>query len=201
MLSAIEDVEFSFNNIMYGQVDGFSMSSPLGPVLANMLCWFSWKPSIRKTPQASWIFMLCIRNFYNLWFYWWCQGLLHTTHFPSFCHSVYYRGRELPFLDVLVERKEGSFITGVYRKFTFTGFYTNWNSFVTKSPKTNLISTLLHRTLMICSPCKSDQEIENIYDIFCDKVYAGIVIKRTVERKIKCFKSPVVLVLPCILYI
>ena len=29
-------VEFSFDNVMYKQVDGVAMGSPLGPVLANI---------------------------------------------------------------------------------------------------------------------------------------------------------------------
>ena len=32
----ISSVEFSFNDIMYRQIDGVAMSSPLGPALANI---------------------------------------------------------------------------------------------------------------------------------------------------------------------
>lgn len=74
----------------------------------------------------------------------------------------------LPFLDVLAEGKEGSFITGVYRKSTSTGLYTNWNSFVPKPRKISLFSNLVHRALMICSPDMFDKETENIYNIFND---------------------------------
>lgn len=34
------DVEFSFNNTMYKQVDGVAMGSPLGPTLANIFVGF-----------------------------------------------------------------------------------------------------------------------------------------------------------------
>lgn len=36
MLVATEGVEFSFNGVMLRQIDGVTMGSPLGPVLANM---------------------------------------------------------------------------------------------------------------------------------------------------------------------
>lgn len=36
MKSVTTDVEFSFNNTMYKQIDGVAMGSPLGPVLANI---------------------------------------------------------------------------------------------------------------------------------------------------------------------
>ena len=35
MKTATTSVEFSFNNIMYRQIDGVAMISPLGPTLAN----------------------------------------------------------------------------------------------------------------------------------------------------------------------
>ena len=36
MKTATTSVEFSFNNIMYRQIDGVGMSSPLGPALENI---------------------------------------------------------------------------------------------------------------------------------------------------------------------
>ena len=36
LLMVTTGVEFSFNNVMYKQVDGVAMGSPLGPVLANV---------------------------------------------------------------------------------------------------------------------------------------------------------------------
>ena len=46
---------------------------------------------------------------------------------------------ELPFLDVLVERRDSSFLTSVHRKRTFTGLYLSWHSFAPRSMKLNLI--------------------------------------------------------------
>lgn len=74
---------------------------------------------------------------------------LFSTCVPdSFGFSSFIRnstgGREqscIAFLDVLVKQKEESFITTVYQKPTFTGLYMNWNSFITKSYKINLISS------------------------------------------------------------
>jgi len=36
MLMVTNGVEFSFDNVMYKQVDGVAMGSPLGPLLANV---------------------------------------------------------------------------------------------------------------------------------------------------------------------
>ena len=36
LIKSTTDVEFSFNGVMYKQIDGVAMGSPLGPVLANI---------------------------------------------------------------------------------------------------------------------------------------------------------------------
>ena len=44
------DVEFSFNWLMYRQVDGVAMGSPLGPPLANIFGGYYEK----KIPDQEW---------------------------------------------------------------------------------------------------------------------------------------------------
>ena len=66
----------------------------------------------------------------------------------------------LPFLNVLVEKSPSKFITSIYRKPTFTGQYLRWNSFSPRKRKTNLILTLTHRTLAICSPERLPSELD-----------------------------------------
>ena len=66
----------------------------------------------------------------------------------------------LPFLVVLVEKSPSKFIASIYRKPTFTGQYQRWNFFSIQKRKTNLILTLTHRALSICSerlPCERDK--------------------------------------------
>ena len=58
---------------------------------------------------------------------------------------------KLPFLDNLIDWKEGKFITSVYRKPTFTRVYTHYLSFLPSVYKFGLLSTLLFRYLSICS--------------------------------------------------
>ena len=36
MKLAFEEVEFSFNNVLYRQISGIAMGSPLGPTLTNI---------------------------------------------------------------------------------------------------------------------------------------------------------------------
>ena len=61
---------------------------------------------------------------------------------------------QLPFLDVLLSKqsvsdRQGSFITSVYRKKTFTGLLTNYFSFTPFKYKLGLIKTVIERTYKI----------------------------------------------------
>ena len=55
------------------------------------------------------------------------------------------------FLDVKITRENNHFSTSVYRKPTFSGVYTNFNSFIPNEYKCGLINTLLFRGFNICS--------------------------------------------------
>ena len=58
---------------------------------------------------------------------------------------------QLPFMDVGVRRQDGKFRRSVYRKPTFTGLYTRWESLGPTSQKIALIRSLTSRAINICS--------------------------------------------------
>lgn len=107
------------------------------------------------------------------------SSLLFTMEVKNDCN--------LPFLDFLVECKNGSFITIVYSKPKSNLLYNNRNSLVPKFRKINFISTLDHRTL-ICSSCEFNQDHEKIHFNSTDDCFQITVI----ERKIKRLKKPTV---------
>ena len=98
--------------------------------------------------------------------------------------------RTLPFLDVLVEKNDHEFVTSIYRKPTFTGQYIRWNSFCPMKRKTNLISTLVHRALVICSKPTLQNELSNIRSILINNGYFKAVINTVVTKKINQFCRP-----------
>ena len=58
----------------------------------------------------------------------------------------------IPFLDILVRRNQNNtFMTSIYRKKTFTGLYTKWDSFTPRTYKINLIRSLTYRYYRLCS--------------------------------------------------
>ena len=69
-------------------------------------------------------------------------------HYLNNCHAnikftvEFEENSTIPFLDILIKRHNHTFSTSIYRKKTFTGLYTKWNSFTPRKYKVNLISTL-----------------------------------------------------------
>ena len=99
------------------------------------------------------------------------------------------------------------FQTSVYRKPTFTGRYMRWDSFAPSKRKTNLIETLVHQALVICSPGKVEQELDCIRSILKNNGYPETIINSSISKKISRFqllpkegpkKCPVYLKLPWI---
>ena len=70
---------------------------------------------------------------------------------------------------------------------SFTGRYLRWEFFSPLKRKTSLISTLVHRTLMICTKRRLNGEIERIKKILLDNGYPKNVINTQITNKISQF--------------
>ena len=78
----------------------------------------------------------------------------------------------LSFLDVKICCKNGKFVTSVYRKPTFSGVFTNYESFIPTYQKRGLLDTLLHRSFSICCDFKTFHfEIDHLKTILIKNNY------------------------------
>ena len=90
---------------------------------------------------------------------------------------------KLPFLDVEVSRQQGKFVTTVYRKPTFSGMYTHFDSFLPTDCKAGMIYTLTYRCFKICSDwTRFNEELNFLKHVFLKNGYPLPVID-------KCFKT------------
>ena len=107
----------------------------------------------------------------------------------------------LSFLDVKICRKNRKFVTSVYRKPTFSGVYTSYESFIRTYQKRGLLHTLLHRSCSICCDFKifhfeidhlktiliKNNYLLNFIDLciklFLDKLYTAKVVIPDVPKR------------------
>ena len=91
----------------------------------------------------------------------------------------------LNFLDVKCSRRsDGSFKTSVYRKSTYTGFYSTFYSFThTRLYKVNLVKTLISRACKICTTDTLHLELCFIRNVLIDDADSYLLFSLTVTYK------------------
>ena len=156
-----KESSFTFSNKFYIQVDGVAMGSPLGPILANIFLshheenWLN-KCSIKFKPS---FYRRCVDDIFVLF-----ESFESADSFREYMSSKHQNINftiekknvgSLSFLDVKICRKNGKFVTSVYRKPTFSGVFTSYESFIPTYQKRGLLHTLLHRGFSICCDFKT----------------------------------------------
>ena len=168
------------------------MGSPLGPALANIFVGYYESKLFQTTSKPEMYYRYMDDTFVVFSNEDECDLFLDSLNSlqPSLRFTFEKESNlALPFLDVLVEKSPSKFITSIYRKPTFTGLYLRWNSFSPPKRKTNLILTLTHRALAICSPEKLSSELNKIKSILLTNGYPEHVIKSFMATKMKQFHA------------
>ena len=105
----------------------------------------------------------------------------HLKHFHSYLNSCHLnlsfiieneKHNRMFFLDVNIIREKGNFTTSVYRKPTFMGSYTHFDSFFPFCNKTGSLYTLLYSCFQICWDWTTfDLELVKLIDVFKSNGY------------------------------
>ena len=121
------------------------MGSTLGPTLANvfMLSWRNlasqFKPVIYRRYVDDTFPLFRSKNHIKKF-----QSYLNGQHKIIKSTSETENENFISFLDIKISRENNKFTTWVYRKPSFSGVFTNFESFILNSCKYNLLFTLLH---------------------------------------------------------
>ena len=88
----------------------------------------------------------------------------------------------ISFLDILIKRNNHAFSTSIYRKKTFTGLYTKWDSFTPRKYKINLIRTLTFRCFRICSsPSLLSSSLDELRKLLLQNWYPSGVLNYNIN--------------------
>ena len=177
-----------FDGRYFQQTDGVAMGSPLGPTLANIFLGYNECKWLADCPDAfkplyyqryvDDIFLLftnieCLEQF---------KAYMNMQHPNMNFTSELEVDGSLAFLDVFVSRMRGQFVTSVYRKPTFSGVYTHYDSYIPQQYKSGLVYTLLHRSFNICTNWEQiHREIGTIKSVMLKNGYPAILIEKTVN--------------------
>ena len=191
------DNYFLFNDTIYNQVDGVAMGSPLGPTLANAFmchmeskwlqeCPIDFKPDFYKRYVDDTFLIF--------------NNESHVKHFLNYLNSkhdcIKFTSEKeengiLPFLDLKIVRKNSTLSTSIYRKPTFTGLLSRFDSFTPDKYKDNLIATLVHRGFKLCSSYLSfDTEVNFLKSLLKQNGYPLSLIEKTINKVLRKLYIP-----------
>ena len=157
LILATKECYFLFNSTLYKQIDGVSMGSCLGPSLANIFMCYMERKWLNECPID--FKPLLYKRYVDDTF------LVFKTHdqiprFLEYLNSKHNNieftveveeNKSLSFLDIQIENRENGISTSVFRKGTFTGLMSKFQSATPIKYKMNLIMTLVTRAYRICS--------------------------------------------------
>ena len=205
---------FYFNGMYFRQKDGVAMGSLLGPALSNaFLCFYevNW---LKMCPPAfsPVLYSRYVDDIFIL-----LHSADHLTPLVNYFNTKHKninftfeceKDDMLSFLDVNVYRSDNKLVTSIHRKDTFSGVYTNFNSFIPIEYKCGLVLTLLHRAFVITSSFKGiSDEILKLKEILYSNGYPSKFVDRYIlmffnklhEKRIPVLTVPkkdIVIVLP-----
>ena len=171
---------FLYKDVLYRQIDGVAMGSPLGPTMANMFlahmeCEELFKDTINAPVFYPKLFLRYIDDCFALFaseseallF----LNVLNSLH-PNLNFTVEMGFDSLPFLDVCVDIHNDTFVTKVYRKSTHTGVFLNFHALAPSQWKKGLILCLINRAKSICSSSALFyEEVCNLRKMFINNCY------------------------------
>ena len=194
---ACMDMHFIFNDRIYIQTDGVAMGSPIGPTLANIFmchqetrwledCPTEFKPIYYRRYVDDTFLCFSSPDHYSLFL-----DYLNSKHENiRFTHELPINNN-IPFLDLNITFTGNKFQTNIYRKPTFTGLGTNYNSYIFSKFKTNAIKTLLHRAYYLSSSFFAlDKEIKFLKTYFSNNGYPPTIFDNFTNKFLNKIYSP-----------
>ena len=185
ILSATNGVEFSFSDTVYKQIDGVAMGSSLGPILANIFVGFYesklFNSDDREMPDWC-------KQYVGDTFSIFCDtetahaflDTLNALHPSLKCTCEFENNNKSTFLDMLVHKLDGKFLTSINSKFPFTGLYARFDSYTSTKQKVGLVKCVTNRTRKLSSKQFLVGDLDELRSIFLSNGYPGRLLENLV---------------------
>ena len=195
LYACTQNVQFLFQGEYYRQVDGISMGSPLGSLLADVYMFHLETTVLKSTIESAIMYIRYVDDIF----------LIIPKHANASAILIGVNQvddnikftleeeieRELPFLDVLMKWEEdGSIRRSIYRKTSYTGQYLHFQSSVPRAQKRNLVSNLANRIRKICSPCMLQTELDSLKEFLILNGYPEKFIDLNIKPKLDNQEEP-----------
>ena len=186
--AATSESSFIIHYLLYKQVDGVAMGSLLGLNLANaFLCHYEeewldncpihFKFMIYKRYVDDTFVLFSSKEYLQLF-----VDYLNKQHKCLKFTSEAENHNSFWFLDIKITRHNQHFKTPVYRKPTFIGVFTHYESYLDQTSKKTLIDTLLFRCFSVCSDnTLFHLQVENVREILKNNSYSSRIIKQSIR--------------------
>ena len=194
---AVMDTHFLFNKKVFKQIDGMAMGSPLGPTFANIFmchlediildqCPVTFKPVFYKRYVDDTFLLFKEKH--------------HATLFLNFLNSFHQNIKftmeqeshnQLSFLDIIISRSNNQFLTGIFRKKTFSGLGLNFFSYCPFLFKINSCKTLVSRAFALSSNWNMfHEELTFLKSYFSKNCYPSSIFNNTVRNFLDSIFNP-----------
>lgn len=183
----LENCFFSFNNIIYHQIFGTPMGSPVSPVIAdlvmevleqNVLRTLMFKPAFYFRYVDDILFTVPV-----------CHLNETLTRFNNFNQHIKFtveveKENQLAFLDVLLIRKhDGSLVTDWYHKQTWSGRYINFDSCLPFTYKRNTVLILAEKIFKLSHSSLHAKNVDILVSTLVNNGYPKNIVLDLVESK------------------
>jgi len=175
---------FKWNNTIFEQKEGVAMGSPLSPVIANFYMERFEDVALSSAVMKPTCWLRYVDDTFVIWSHGKDELDRFLTHINSIHKNIQFtmeteNNNKLPFLDVLVSRREdGTLGHCVYRKPTHTDRYLHKDSNHHPRQKRAVLKTLFVRANRICEPAAIKDELAHLTNVFQANGFSEHEIKR-----------------------
>jgi len=184
----LDSTYFSFDKIIYKQIFGTPMGSPLSPIIADLVLRDLETKAINKLPFELPLYrryvddILLATHFDQL-------GIILDT-FNSFHDRLQFTleisvNKRINFLDVTIILDDQKIVFDRYEKPTNTGRYINYHSQHPVSQKRSIIYGLVDRTILLSHPSFHEKNLKSIINILLKNCFPLPFIFTTINTRIK----------------